>query len=308
MDRKREPFSDLHWSLSNALREGRDKMLETLFTSPYIKELFPRLKNTQGFSLIEMMMVVAIFGIVLIGLNEMMIQQQRFYIMQEDVSEAQQDIRVAMQMMSSEIRRAGSHVPNTVIPVCPAAPACTNGNPDSITINITNGSSTFLIPNGSSVVDGTSKKVYVQSIAGFSTGVVNIIRPLSRALVSSHTISMGGPEALPAAIPLDTPSPDGSLLQAGDLVAQVPFTVTYSLAGGDLQRNGVSLAENIQNLQFRYISVTGVETDAPPSNPLDIRAVRITITSNTSKDVSDYNGAARTRQLSTLVKIRNFPS
>jgi prepilin-type N-terminal cleavage/methylation domain-containing protein len=261
-------------------------------------------KNSCGFTLIEMMVTVAILSIVLYGIYELVIQQQRGYVIQEEVSEIQQDIRIALDLMASEIRRAGADVPNTTIPICPPAPACTNGVSDSITFSITNGISTFLVPNagaGGAVADTT--QVFVNNTNGFLAGVVNILRPISRTLVSAHTISgaSGG-----GAIPLNTPVVDPSILQAGDMVVFQPFTVTYDLAGTDLRRNGVVLAENIQDLQFSYISNTGIETATPPLNSLDIRAVRITITSATMRDVSDFGGAARTRQLSTIVKTRNL--
>ncbi|HEX9756987.1 MAG TPA: prepilin-type N-terminal cleavage/methylation domain-containing protein [Nitrospiria bacterium] len=265
------------------------------------------LKNSFGFTLIEMMVVVVILGVSMIWIFEMVVNQQKGYLIQEEVSEAQQDIRVAMDMIAAEIRRAGADIPKGVIPLCPAAPACTNSNPDSISFSITNGFSTFLVPSGGLVVDGGATKVYVQSINGFIGGVVNILRPGSKELISSHTISAGGPlPGPPAEIPLDTPAPDSAVLRPGDMVVYPPFIVTYDLVGTSLRRNGVTLAENIQDLQFSYISSSGTETAVPPANSLDIRAVRITISSGTTKDVSQIGGAARTRQLSTIVKVRNL--
>jgi Tfp pilus assembly protein PilW len=263
-----------------------------------------RLKNSGGFTLIVVMATLAILGIALIGIYEMVIQQQRGYLVQEDVSEAQQDIRVAMEMMASEIRMAGMDLPNTVLPICPAIPACTDSNPDSITINLTSGASTFLVPNAGVVTDGI--QVFVQSVDGFLAGIVNIIRPASKALISSHTISGPVVSGPPAAIPLGTPSPDPNLLQAGDMVVMPNFTVTYDLVGQQLRRNGVVLAENIQNLQFSYILNTGTESNAPPANSRDIQAVRITVISSTTKAVSQLGGANRNRQLSTVVKLRNL--
>ena len=265
-------------------------------------------KNSCGFTLIEMMVAVAILSIALYGIYELVIQQQRGYVIQGEVSEIQQDIRIALDMMASEIRRAGADIPNTTIPICPPVPACTNGASDSITFSITNGISTFLMPNAGAVV-ADANQVFVKNTNGFLGGVVNIIRPASRELVTGHTIS--GPVVPPGGgnpgeIPLNTPALDPTILRAGDMVVFPPFTVTYDLVGTNLQRNGVVLAENILDLQFSYISSAGVETATPPISSLDIRAVRITITSTTMRDVSNVVGAARTRQLSTIVKTRNL--
>ncbi len=265
------------------------------------------LRNSLGFTLVEMMIMLAILGVSMIWVFDLMVQQQKGYTVQGEVSEAQQDIRVAMEMMSAELRNTGADMPKTVIPICANVGDCINGNPDTITFSITNGISTFLVPVGGEVVDAGSTKVYVRSIDGFIAGVVNIIRPMTREIIQSYTISAGGPQVgPPSEIPLESPSPDATLLQPGDMVVYPSFTVNYALAGTNLQRNGVTLAENIQDLQFSYISNMGVETDVPPASSWDIRAVRITITSATTKDVSELSGSARTRTLSTVVKLRNL--
>lgn len=70
--------------------------------------------NRNGFTLVELMIVVALSGVVLSAIYSLFQTQQRSYIIQEDVSEMQQEIRSAMEIMSRELRNAG-HDPQKTI-------------------------------------------------------------------------------------------------------------------------------------------------------------------------------------------------
>ncbi|MEE9194165.1 MAG: prepilin-type N-terminal cleavage/methylation domain-containing protein [Thermodesulfobacteriota bacterium] len=60
-----------------------------------------------GFTLIEMMIAMAITLLVLSGVYEVFTSQQKAYNIQDQVAEMQQNARVAMDMMTREIRMAG---------------------------------------------------------------------------------------------------------------------------------------------------------------------------------------------------------
>jgi type IV pilus assembly protein PilW len=63
--------------------------------------------NNRGFTLVELMITVAISGIVIAAIYSAYISQQRTYLAQEQVAEMQQNIRAAIDMMTREIRMAG---------------------------------------------------------------------------------------------------------------------------------------------------------------------------------------------------------
>lgn len=66
------------------------------------------IKNRQnGFTLVELMVVVLISGILMGATYSFYRSQQRSYIAQEDVAEMQQELRAAMEIMTREIRNAG---------------------------------------------------------------------------------------------------------------------------------------------------------------------------------------------------------
>lgn len=64
-------------------------------------------EDQQGFTLIEMLIAVALALIILSGVYEVFTSQQKAYSTQDQVVEMQQNARVAMDMMTREIRLAG---------------------------------------------------------------------------------------------------------------------------------------------------------------------------------------------------------
>jgi type IV pilus assembly protein PilW len=65
------------------------------------------LGNNQGFTLVELMITLAMSGIIVAAIYSAYIIQQKTYYTQGQVVEMQQNIRAALEMMSSEIRMAG---------------------------------------------------------------------------------------------------------------------------------------------------------------------------------------------------------
>ncbi|MDP3028875.1 MAG: prepilin-type N-terminal cleavage/methylation domain-containing protein [Deltaproteobacteria bacterium] len=63
--------------------------------------------KTRGFSLVELLIAIAISGIVLGAISSLFIMQNKSYSVQEQVAEMQQNARAAMDMMTREIRMAG---------------------------------------------------------------------------------------------------------------------------------------------------------------------------------------------------------
>lgn len=64
-------------------------------------------KNEQGFSLVELLIVVGISGILLIAVYNTFISQRKAITAQELITEMHQNVRAALDMMVREIRMAG---------------------------------------------------------------------------------------------------------------------------------------------------------------------------------------------------------
>ncbi|MBN1907686.1 MAG: prepilin-type N-terminal cleavage/methylation domain-containing protein, partial [Deltaproteobacteria bacterium] len=63
--------------------------------------------DTPGFTLVELLIAMAIAGVVMAGVYSAYSSQQRSYLAQEQVAAVQQNLRVAMYFMEREIRMAG---------------------------------------------------------------------------------------------------------------------------------------------------------------------------------------------------------
>ncbi len=105
--------------------------------------------DTPGFTLVELLIAMAIAGIVMAGVYSAYSSQQRSYIVQEQVAAVQQNLRVAMYFMEREIRMAGCD------PKGSAGAGIRTASPNSIriTMDITGGQTDGLDNDGDSNID-----------------------------------------------------------------------------------------------------------------------------------------------------------
>jgi len=66
-----------------------------------------RLRNRQGFTLVELMIALAVGGIVMAAVMTSFLAQHETYLAQDEVVEMQQNARIAMDMLSRDIRSIG---------------------------------------------------------------------------------------------------------------------------------------------------------------------------------------------------------
>ena len=71
-----------------------------------IEDMTPS-KSQQGFSLIEVVVAMAISSIIITAVYEFFNSQQRSYLAQDQVTEMQQNLRAGLSLMTREIRSAG---------------------------------------------------------------------------------------------------------------------------------------------------------------------------------------------------------
>lgn len=71
------------------------------------KKLLSFPKNSGGFTLVEMMIVMAISGVIMGAVYSAYLAQQRTYLAQDQVAEMQQNLRAAIFIVSRELRMAG---------------------------------------------------------------------------------------------------------------------------------------------------------------------------------------------------------
>lgn len=84
----------------------------------------------RGFSLIELMVTVAVGGIVMTVVAGSFVSQQTVYLRQQQYSEAQQNARAALSIMQQLVREAGFGYASGVTAGAPAMGSCVSGTSD----------------------------------------------------------------------------------------------------------------------------------------------------------------------------------
>lgn len=96
-------------------------------------------KKEQGVTLVELMVVLGVFGLIMTAMYNMFNFQQKSYSVQDNVAVMQQNVRVGLDYMVKEIRMAG-YIPDGIPPNksspthdgLPSSPFTTNGDSESI--------------------------------------------------------------------------------------------------------------------------------------------------------------------------------
>jgi prepilin-type N-terminal cleavage/methylation domain-containing protein len=309
-----------------------------------------RKTSVAGFTLIEMMISMALLGTIMIGVYNVYLSQQRQSLIQEDVVELQQNIRVVMDNITRDMRMSGFlNMDND-----PLQGISDNGGldgSDSVTLNKASGFGYYskIVENDTTenVTVGTNIIFTVDSNGIFSVTnpkqLVRIIRPAEgvEVVVTTYTVeavettdAACNPKVAPCLILEPTTTFGNTDFRTSDIIARTgivgsesyPGTITYSLVtGGECPAgqnciakniNGGGnqiIASNITDLQLNYID-DGGNIVGNPADPSQIRAIQVTISGKTSRAASEIGGtdnadftvvSARTRQLSSIVRIRN---
>ena len=232
--------------------------------------------HCKGFTLVELLVVLAMVSIVMGGIYSVFVRSNRVYISQEEVVTAQQEARSALDILGREIRMAGFIAANNKIggidPIF--TPAWGAGSADSA-IEI-------------AAVDDTAKTTtlaFKSNLDGTDTDLDGNDDTEAVRYVYYHS-----DHADPAR--QNTLTREVKLWNGG----------WTNISGGEQL-----FLENIQDLTLTYQLADGT-TSVNPSNLEEIRGVVIGITAQTSIAVEPFEGgkAIRTRQLISNIQIRNL--
>jgi prepilin-type N-terminal cleavage/methylation domain-containing protein len=269
----------------------------------------------KGVTLVELMIALMMSGILIAALYRTFIGQQRTYTVQEQVVDMQQNVRVSIHRMMSEIRMAGFGNVNNALNLV--------GGVNGFTQVITPNNNTLTIVGGfKQVKRDNGDPILINSVGKDPTGKNTLT--LNYATdnfdgAKHHFISIGGLESNTVA------SRSGSVLTLNLPLTLIPRAgtpifkiqaITYDLGLSDgknvLRRNentgggAFAVAENIENVQFEYFDANG----NPTGIPSNIRMVRVTVTARTDMSDPEFAGGDgyRRRQIASNIYIRNMGS
>lgn len=283
-----------------------------------------------GFTLIEVMVAVAISAIVIASVYSTFTSQYQSSIAQAQVSEMQQNARLAMDLISRDLITAGFGKPATAVNGFSNAVAAANNGTngaDGITVvsayrqlstlaaDASRGATTITVQSSADAAQfdtGTRRYLYLDGISAKDNYVVS---------------NVGGTQL--------TVSP----ALTRDYVAGSPVflvkAITYSLDFADADRPILRRNENIgagaqvvspfiEDLQFAYQDLNGGWFNVPPV-AAEVRAIRINILGRTSREDPEWSRASlgrrpaiedhaaagapdgfKRRLLTTVVEVRNM--
>lgn len=195
-----------------------------------------------GYSLIEVMVATAIFGVVMTAAYSNLIVQMRTYATQRLLTETEQAARVAMRTMTDQIEMAGFGVPVATTPatatrIVTATPTefsfwtKVNATHTYLTVAVAAGATSMPVAATTGLVVG--QKVYVSDLNRWYVGTVQSIGETTATLTPGLTFAFS----------------------AGSLLTPVE-QVTFKLVGTQLQRNGKPFIDNVKALTFAYDAAT----------------------------------------------------
>ena len=155
-----------------------------------------RVRDNAGFTLVELLVAMAIVGILLAGLFTMLIRQQRSYEMQNQIVEVQQNLRSAMNFLRYDLRMIGHGLTEGTSPIADVSnnrPAA-NGT-DRLSFNGNLDAATVVLPTGTQaeypLEVGKSTTIPVSSVTGFSIAMpygLDLVDPGTGTRVAAATL------------------------------------------------------------------------------------------------------------------------
>jgi type IV pilus assembly protein PilW len=267
--------------------------------------------NRKGITLIELLVALSISGILVAGVYRTFVSQQHTYTVQEQVVDMQQNVRLAINRMTREIRMAGFGRMGATASTFFAGGNKCNGYDHVVTpggggtsVTVVGGYQTLTTLSANATAGSIT--IQVNDASGFDTG-------------SKQYISINGTESFQIEkitvnqIELKDGTKEEHL--AGEPVFLV-MAITYSRGVSEgkwalLRDDNLGLvpaqpvAENIDDLQFAYFDANG----NPTANPPDIRMIQLTIIARTDKtdpELAKAGDGFRRRTLTTNIQLRNL--
>ena len=292
-----------------------------------------RTHEQKGFTLVELMVVVTIFFFILAGVFAAYISQHHASVIQSQVTDMQQNARIAMDFLSKDIRMAGFGKPSGSVN------GFSNAISPAINNDATSGNNVLNGTDQIAVVTGYRQESILQSAASSDSTTITLVdnadqfNTTTKSFVCIDGIGqIDNYQVTGIAENVLTVSP--ALHRAYQVGAPVLLVkaITYSVNdAGFLTRNentgggAQPLAPNIEDLQLAYQLDDDTWSDAPAS-PENIRAVRINVLARTrfqdhspgqtgtigqrpdieDHDVNNVADGFRRRLLTSVVEVRNL--
>jgi prepilin-type N-terminal cleavage/methylation domain-containing protein len=200
-------------------------------------------KSNNGFTLVELLVAVALSGLVLVGVTQLYMSGMRSYSLQSQITEMNQNAQYTIQLLTEEIQQAGVDLPPDSL-YAVLTQNLGDAYKSSITISVNPKEGVYTIP-----ADITTQKIQLANAAGF-IGATSILR-LKAAHDSVKTLAVLSVDTLAATDTIRLAA--ATSFKKGDVIYNYR-TKTYFKSGTNFYLDTTSniLAENIDSLAFRF--------------------------------------------------------
>lgn len=272
-------------------------------------------KHQSGFTLVELLVVILIFGIFAGAVYSLYIAHMKTVIAREEVLDVQQNVRIAMDRLTRDLRMAG-------FLASPVIEEDTTMKNYSTTIGIQTASSESTYVSIKEVLqDDKFAVVPPGALDSITPGLdtVSIVRPSTKSQIGGifdvlSSTSASGRMSISPAAPADN-------LRVGDMICKAstyPELIRYRIDRDDttngcdkspcLVRNSEIIAQGIDQIHFSYFLEGANDDEIKELEPDDlnrITAIRVTVKGLTSRKPGS-NAPQKSRELTSLIKLRNY--
>ncbi len=263
------------------------------------------LRNERGTSLLEVLIALALTGIVTLAIMNTYVIQHENYLVQDDVTTMQQSARSAIDEITRQVRMAGHH-----LPIGLSAIEAANCNPDTLTVSYHgNDCETYL---SATMATTTAELACGSAVSCFSANQwVYIWQPdsakgewfqLSGVQTGTNTLQH-------ATAPLSRKYETNSQILA---LNRVKFYIdnTTNPANPTLMvkvnyDEAQPYADHVTDLQFRYKLDNGTTVDVPLLIT-DVQEVQISVTAESGLVQTGDQATVKDRTYSSSVSLRNI--
>jgi type II secretory pathway pseudopilin PulG len=264
-------------------------------------------ENQKGMTLLETIIALTRAGILITAAIGVYLVQHKSWLIQEQVSDMQQNARVAIRELTTRIRMAGYGIPGGIDPII-----AVNGNPDIMTIYYKKEPACECTLSQDMPGKSDLLKFQDQDLSCFESNTKALIYDLTTQTGEFFYIpdlDKGNKEMMHTPSDLSKQYPEGSIVFSVEVFTFYLDQLTdpehprlMEIKSDTIPR---VFAEGIEDLQFVYSLANGVYTDSPPLGKL-IREVNIALTAKTERKDLQSEDDYRRRTYVSNVKIRNL--
>lgn len=278
-------------------------------------------KRERGLSLIELLVALVLAAMIIAGVYRTFTVQQKSFIVQEHISEAQQSARAVMDLIAYDVRMAGFGMPAWAVAGVANEVRIDQGSPADFTIvgvfsapvailsadaNI-GANQITLSTNGQNLDFTAGDNLLVFESDRAVPPILPVGSELSTPLIYRTVVVWSDVSGTNPTVNIDADGSTGGTQDALDatlrqnaLVYRVG-TVRYQLNGNTLLRNGSVLANNVTDFQ-----ITDLYNPGPPPVAETFGSYQVVLTVRTRTNDPDFPGGFRARTLRSTIKARNL--